>query len=91
MADFAPQPAIDPILQATSTSELHKAAANRNKNAPSLKELEMGPPPNLHGNQKEWSIPPEINETMKGMTNARHVELLKHCKSCRIDSFTYGY
>lgn len=80
MADFAPQPAIDPILQATSISELHKAAANRNKNAPSLKELEMGPPPNFHGNQKEWSIPPKMNETLKGMNNARHVELLKHCE-----------
>lgn len=80
MADFAPQPAIDPILQATSTGSLHKAAANRNKIAPSLKELEMGPPPNLVGNQKEWSIPSTINETMKHMSNARHVELLKHCE-----------
>jgi hypothetical protein len=80
IADFGPQPAIDPILQATSMSELHKAAANRNKNIPSLKELELGPPPSLHGNQKEWSIPPAMNEALAGMTNARHVELLKHCE-----------
>ena len=83
MQTFAPQPAIDPILYGTSQFEIHRMAAARGRIAPSLEQLEKGPPPVLLDNSrvKEWTVPKEIRGAMDGMSHTRHVELLTHCES----------
>ena len=83
--DFSPQPAIDPILAASSSLELHRQAANRDKAVPSLQELGLGPPPVLAGatftgQLKDWTVPANMEEAMKGMPVQRHAELLRHCE-----------
>jgi hypothetical protein len=83
MQTFAPQPAIDPILYGTSQFVIHRMAAARGRIAPSLEQLEKGPPPVLLDNSrvKEWTVPKEIRGAMDGMSHTRHVELLTHCES----------
>ena len=80
--NFAPQPAIDPILRASSQVYLHKLRTGRRENrVPTLEELDLGPPPTtLPGLLREWSVPPKILEEMKSMDNERHIELLNHCR-----------
>lgn len=86
VVSFAPQPAIDPLLAASCSAELQRRKSGklskRGKSpyVPTLEELDLGPPLIHRGAQKDWSIPAEMQEKLNKMENARHVELLQHCK-----------